>query len=55
MCIRDSLKPAVPSVDASTVWPETVKRGDFTRNVRGLGTLVPREESIELILSLIHI
>jgi HlyD family secretion protein len=43
------LKPAVPSVDASTVWPETVKRGDFTRNVRGLGTLVPREESIELI------
>ena len=43
------LKPAVPSVDASIVWPETVKRGDFTRNVRGLGTLVPREESIELI------
>ena len=43
------LKPAVPSVDASTVWPETVKRGDFTRNVRGLGTLTPREESIELI------
>jgi HlyD family secretion protein len=43
------LKPAVPSVDASTIWPETVKRGDFTRNVRGLGTLVPREESIELI------
>jgi HlyD family secretion protein len=39
----------VPSVDASTIWPETVKRGDFTRNVRGLGTLVPREESIELI------
>jgi RND family efflux transporter MFP subunit len=43
------LKPAVPSVDASTIWPDTVKRGDFTRNVRGLGTLVPREESIELI------
>jgi RND family efflux transporter MFP subunit len=43
------LKPAVPSVDASTVWPDTVKRGDFTRNVRGLGTLTPREESIELI------
>jgi len=43
------LKPAVPSVDASVVWPDTVKRGDFTRNVRGLGTLVPREESIELI------
>ncbi|HTX42501.1 MAG TPA: HlyD family efflux transporter periplasmic adaptor subunit [Acidobacteriaceae bacterium] len=43
------LKPAVPTVDASTIWPDTVKRGDFTRNVRGLGTLVPREESIELI------
>ncbi len=43
------LKPAVPTVDASTVWPDTVKRGDFVRNVRGLGTLTPREESIELI------
>ena len=43
------LKPAVPTVDASTVWPDTVKRGDMIRNVRGLGTLVPREESIELI------
>jgi HlyD family secretion protein len=43
------LKPAIPTVDASTVWPETVKRGDFTVNVRGLGTLVPREESIQLI------
>jgi HlyD family secretion protein len=43
------LKPAIPTVDASTVWPETVKRGDFTVNVRGLGTLVPREESIKLI------
>ncbi len=43
------LKPAVPSVDASTIWPETVKRGDMVVQVRGLGTLVPREESIELI------
>ena len=43
------LKPAIPTVDASTVWPGTVKRGDFTVNVRGLGTLTPREESIELI------
>ncbi|MGC2636822.1 MAG: HlyD family efflux transporter periplasmic adaptor subunit [Acidobacteriaceae bacterium] len=43
------LKPAIPTVDASTVWPGTVKRGDFTVNVRGLGTLVPREESIKLI------
>ncbi|MGC2617591.1 MAG: HlyD family efflux transporter periplasmic adaptor subunit [Acidobacteriaceae bacterium] len=43
------LKPAIPTQDASTIWPDTVKRGDFTVNVRGLGTLVPREESIELI------
>jgi RND family efflux transporter MFP subunit len=43
------LKPAIPTQDASTIWPDTVKRGDFTVNVRGLGTLTPREESIELI------
>ena len=43
------LKPAVPTVDASTVWPETVKRGDMIVQVHGLGTLVPREDSIELI------
>jgi HlyD family secretion protein len=43
------LKPAIPTVDASVVWPDTVKRGDFTVNVRGLGTLVPREESIKLV------
>jgi HlyD family secretion protein len=43
------LKPALPTQDASTIWPDTVKRGDFVENVRGLGTLVPREESIQLI------
>jgi HlyD family secretion protein len=43
------LKPAAPTVDASTVWPDTVKRGNMIRQVRGLGTLVPREDSIELI------
>ena len=43
------LKPAIPTVDASTIWPETVKRGDMVVQVRGLGTLVPREESIRLI------
>ncbi len=43
------LKPAIPTVDASTVWPDTVKRGDMVVQVRGLGTLVPREESIRLI------
>ena len=37
------LKPAVPSVDRSTVWIDTVKRGPMLRQVRGLGTLVPEE------------
>ena len=47
------LKPAAPTVDASAVWPDTVKRGDFTRNVRGsTGTLVPREDAIRLIPAL---
>lgn len=35
------LKPAAPSVDKATVWPDTVKRGPMLRDVRGLGTLVP--------------
>jgi RND family efflux transporter MFP subunit len=44
------LKPAAPTVDASTVWPDTVKRGDLTIQVRGsTGSLVPREDSIQLI------
>jgi HlyD family secretion protein len=47
------LKPAAPVVDASTVWPDTVKRGDMIRQVRGsTGNLVPREDSIELIPAL---
>ncbi len=37
------LKPAVPSVDRSTVWIDTVKRGPMLRQVRGLGTLVPED------------
>jgi HlyD family secretion protein len=43
------LKPAAPTVDRATVWTDTVKRGSFDRQVRGPGTLVPREDSIELI------
>jgi multidrug resistance efflux pump len=47
------LKPAAPVVDASAVWPDTVKRGDLIRQVRGsTGTLVPREDSIQLIPAL---
>ncbi len=37
------LKPAVPSVERSTVWIDTVKQGPMVRQVRGLGTLVPEE------------
>jgi HlyD family secretion protein len=37
------LQPAAQSVERSTVWPDTVKRGEMIRNVRGLGTLVPED------------
>jgi HlyD family secretion protein len=37
------LKPAAPSVEKSTVWMDTVKRGPMLRQVRGPGTLVPEE------------
>jgi HlyD family secretion protein len=37
------LKPAAPTVARSTVWTGVVKRGDFTREVRGAGTLVPED------------
>jgi len=37
------LKPAAPSVDGGVVWRDTVKRGPMTREVRGLGTLVPEK------------
>jgi HlyD family secretion protein len=43
------LKPAAPTVDRSTVWTDTVKRGPMVRQVRGLGTLVPREDAIRQI------
>ncbi|MFA5264707.1 MAG: HlyD family efflux transporter periplasmic adaptor subunit [Opitutaceae bacterium] len=37
------LKPAAPTVERSTVWIDTVKRGPMLRQVRGLGTLVPED------------
>ena len=43
------LKPAAPVVDRATVWTDTVKRGPLLRQVRGPGTLVPREDRIRLI------
>ncbi len=42
------LKPAVPTVD-SPVWTDTVKRGELLRQVRGPGSLVPREDRIRVI------
>ena len=43
------LKPAAPVVDRATIWTDTVKRGPLLRQVRGPGTLVPREDKIRLI------
>jgi HlyD family secretion protein len=43
------LKPASPTVDRATVWTDAVKRGPLLRQVRGPGTLVPREDRIRLI------
>ena len=37
------LKPAIPSVERSSVWIDSVKRGPMVRQVRGLGTLTPDE------------
>ena len=40
------LKPAAPTVERGTVWTDTVKRGPMLRQVRGLGSLVPSQESV---------
>ena len=37
------LKPAAPSVDKATLWPDVVKQGPMVRQVRGTGTLVPED------------
>ena len=37
------LRPAAPTVDRATIWPDEVKRGPMLREVRGLGTLVPED------------
>jgi HlyD family secretion protein len=43
------LKPALQSVDAGTIWPDTVKRGSMLRQVRGLGSLIPIPDDVRLI------
>ncbi|WP_329741369.1 efflux RND transporter periplasmic adaptor subunit [Dyella sp. A6] len=37
------LGPALPTVDRSSLWIDSVQRGDMLREVRATGTLVPRE------------
>jgi HlyD family secretion protein len=37
------LKPAAASVEKSTLWFDSVKRGPMVRQVRGIGALVPEE------------
>ena len=37
------LPSAAPSVDAATVWVDTVQRGTMVRQVRGPGTLIPEQ------------
>ena len=40
------LRPAAPTVERGTVWTDTVKRGSMLRQVRGIGSLVPSQESV---------
>ncbi len=40
------LKPAAPTVERGTVWTDTVRRGSMLRQVRGIGSLVPSQESV---------
>ncbi len=37
------LKPAVPGVNQADLWISEVRKGEFTRKVRGVGVLVPSE------------
>jgi HlyD family secretion protein len=38
-----SLDPAAPTVARNSVWTDTVRTGEFVREVRGPGSLVPKE------------
>ena len=43
------LRPAAPTVERGTVWTDAVKRGSMLRQVRGIGSLVPSQESVRQI------
>jgi len=47
--VRNGPHADEPSVDNSTIWTDTVKRGPMLRQVRGLGTIVRAEGSSDLI------
>jgi HlyD family secretion protein len=38
-----SLDPAAPTVEAATIWRDTVRAGTLIRQIRGPGTLVPEQ------------
>lgn len=40
------LRPAAPTVERGTVWTDSVRRGSMLRQVRGIGSLVPSQESV---------
>jgi HlyD family secretion protein len=40
------LRPAAPTVERSTVWTDSVKRGSMLRQVHGIGLLLPSQESV---------
>lgn len=37
------VKPAAPAIETSSVWMDTVRRGSMLRDVRGSGTLIPKD------------
>lgn len=47
--VSSTASPDIPTVDKSTIWTDTVKRGPMLRQVRGLGTLVRAEDSAGLV------
>lgn len=47
--VSGSTSRDIPTVDNTTIWTDTVKRGPMLRQVRGLGTLVRAEDSAGLV------
>jgi multidrug efflux pump subunit AcrA (membrane-fusion protein) len=39
-----NLRPAAPTLEKSTLWIDTVRRGEMKRDVRATGTLVPEDQ-----------